>query len=113
LNVTHEQWRQVEPRLGVFRRDSQALCQQINTLRSQTIDLIAGSKPDQQAIAARQEEIRAGQQRMQQLVIGQLLAEKELLAAGSRLSPLLVTQHFSRGRLLRCSARSSALAILS
>lgn len=81
LNVTHEQWRQIEPRLAVFRRDSQALCQQINGLRSQMIDMIAGSEPNRQAIAAKQEEIRAGQQRMQQLVVGQLLAEKEVLTA--------------------------------
>lgn len=79
LNVTHEQWLQIEPRLAVFRRDSQALCKQINELRSQMIDLIAGGEPDRQAIAGKQEEIRAGQQRMQQLVIGQLLAEKEFL----------------------------------
>jgi Spy/CpxP family protein refolding chaperone len=81
LKVTHEQWRQIEPRLAVFRRDSQALCKQINELRSQMIDLIAGGEPDRQAIAAKQEKIRAGQQRMQQLVIGQLLAEKEVLTA--------------------------------
>lgn len=81
LNVTREQWSKIEPRLTTFRRDSQAVCQQVNALRSQMIDLIASNEPDRQAIAAKQEEIRAGQQRMQQLVVERLLAEKEILTA--------------------------------
>jgi Spy/CpxP family protein refolding chaperone len=43
------------------------------------IDLIAAAQPDRQAIAAKQEEILAGQRKMQELVIGQLLAEKQVL----------------------------------
>ena len=81
LNVTPEQWRQIEPRMANFRRDSQALCKDINRLRAELIDLIAARTPDRQAIAGKQGEIRAGQHRMQQLVIGQLLAEKEVLTA--------------------------------
>lgn len=79
LGVTPEQWRQIEPRLVEFRRQSQAIRADMNRLRSEMIDVIASDKPDLQAIAAKQEEIRAGQQRMQQLVIDRLLADKEVL----------------------------------
>ena len=81
LNVTDEQWRQIEPRLAAFRRDSQSRRQEIGRLRGEMIDLIAADEPDRQAIAAKQEEIRAGQRQMQQLVIEHLLAEKEVLTA--------------------------------
>lgn len=81
LEVTEEQWQEIEPRLAEFRRQSQATCADMNRLRGELIDCIAAGKPDQQAIAAKQEEIRAGQKRMQTLVIEHLLAEKEVLTA--------------------------------
>ena len=79
LDVTDEQWRQIEPRLNAFRKDSQSLCKHINRLRREMIDLIAGEHPQRRTIAAKQEEIRAGQRRMQELVVEHLLAEKEVL----------------------------------
>ncbi len=79
LNVTDEQWRRIEPRIAQFRRESQAICADMNRLRTELIDLIASNDPDRQAIAAKQEAIRAGQQRMQQLVVEHLLAEKAVL----------------------------------
>ena len=81
LGVTDEQWRQIEPRIAEFRTRSQKICAEMNRLRTELIDLIASDDPDRQAIAARQEAIRAGQQRMQQLVVEHLLAEKEVLTA--------------------------------
>ena len=81
LNVTDEQWQQIEPRIVEFRRRSQAICGDMNRLRTELIDLIAADEPDRQAIAAKQEQIRAGQQQMQQLVVEHLLAEKEVLTA--------------------------------
>jgi Spy/CpxP family protein refolding chaperone len=81
LNVTDEQWKQIEPRIAEFRRRSQAICAEMNRSRTELIDLIAADEPDRQVIAAKQEQIRAGQQRMQQLVIEHLLAEKEVLTA--------------------------------
>ncbi|MFO7897568.1 MAG: periplasmic heavy metal sensor, partial [Planctomycetota bacterium] len=79
LNVTDEQWRRIEPRLEAFRDRTRAICTRMNRLRGEMIDLIASDDPDRDAIAARQEEIRAGQRQMQQLVIEHLLAEKEVL----------------------------------
>ena len=79
LNVTDEQWQRIEPHLTAFRRDSQSRRREIGRLRGEMIDLIAADEPDRQAIATKQEEIRAGRHQMQQLVITHLLAEKEVL----------------------------------
>lgn len=79
LNVTDEQWGQLEPRLTQFRSESKNLCQDIQRLREQLIDLIASPLPDSEAIAAKQGEILAGQREMQERVIAHLLAEKQTL----------------------------------
>ncbi len=79
LGVTDGQWRQLEPRLVQFHQASRALCQEIQRERGELIDLVAAGQTDREAIAAKQGEIRAGQHRVQELVIAQLLAEKEVL----------------------------------
>lgn len=79
LNLTDEQWQRIEPRMTEFRRASQALCQEISRMRGEMIDLIAADEPDRAAIAAKQEEILAGQKRMQDLVLDHLLAEKDVM----------------------------------
>ena len=79
LDVTDEQWQRLEPRLAQFRQASQALCQETQRKRAELIDLVASTGTDRTGIAAKQEEIIAGQRRMQELVIAQLLAEKEVL----------------------------------
>lgn len=79
LDVTDEQWQRLEPRITDFRAGSQAICADMNRLRTELIDLIAGDEPDRQAIAAKQEAIRTGQRRMQELVVEHLLAEKDVL----------------------------------
>lgn len=79
LNMTDEQWQRIEPRISEFRIRSQNICAEMNRLRTELIDLIASNNPDRDAIAAKQEAIHAGQQRMQELVVEHLLAEKELL----------------------------------
>jgi len=80
LNVTDEQWRRLEPRMVQFRRDSQALCQEVTRKRGELIDLVASPQGDRQAVAAKQEEILAGQRQVQRLVIEHLLAEKDILS---------------------------------
>lgn len=84
LGVTEDQWRRIEPLMKEFRRRSQAICTDLNRLRGELIDLIAAEEPDPAAIAAKQEEIRAGQKRMQGLVVEHLLAEKDVLDAGQQ-----------------------------
>ena len=79
LGVTQDQWRRVEPRLAEFRESSQALGQDVERMRGELIDLLALPQAEPAAIAAKQEEILNGQKRMQDLVVRQLLAEKEVL----------------------------------
>ena len=79
LSLTDEQWEQIEPRLREFRQSAQSVCDTVSQLRLEMVELIAAPTPDLEAIAAKQEEIQAGQQKMQGLVIGHLLAEKEIL----------------------------------
>jgi len=81
LNVSAAQWEQIEPRLKAFRASAQAVCQQVSQLRLEMLELLAAPRADREAIAAKREEIQAGQGKMQELVIGQLLAEKEILTA--------------------------------
>jgi len=81
LAVTDEQRQRLEPRLAQFRQASQALCQETQRKRAELIDLVASAGTDRTEIATKQEEILAGQRRMQELVIEQLLTEKEVLTA--------------------------------
>ncbi len=79
LNVTDEQWREIEPRLQAFCEASSNVCAELNKSRDELIALIAATETDQTAIEARQEEILAGQRRMQNLVIEHLLSQKDVL----------------------------------
>lgn len=79
LNLTDEQQRQIEARLADFQRRTESVCADMNDLRSELIDLLAADSPDRRAIAAKQEQIRAGQRQMQDLVVDHLLAQKEIL----------------------------------
>jgi hypothetical protein len=81
LNVTADQWMEIEPRLRAFRASADEICRQIGGLRIGIIDELLKTKPDLQTIDAKQEEILAGQRRMQGLVIEQLMNEKKVLTA--------------------------------
>ena len=79
LNVSADQWKEIEPRLRAFRASADEICQQISELRSGIIDQLAAPNPDLDAIKAKQGEILAGQRKMQGLVIDQLMTEKKVL----------------------------------
>ena len=81
LGVTEQQWECLEPLLIQFRHEAGAISRQMNSKRSDLIDLVAAENPDSQAIADKQKEIRLVQQQMQQLVIDLLLTEKRTLTA--------------------------------
>lgn len=81
LNVTEEQWKQIEPRLLEFRSTSDDICQEVNNKRAEMIDLLSVPDPDRQSIADKQKEILAGQEKMQRLVIEHLLFEKTVLTS--------------------------------
>jgi Spy/CpxP family protein refolding chaperone len=79
LGVTPDQWTRIEPHILGFRQSAREQRQTIGTLRGQLIDLLADDKVNISAIRAKQEEILAGQRRMQNLVIDLLLQEKGVL----------------------------------
>jgi len=79
LGTTDAQWREIEPRLVEFQKSARAVCEEVNRARGDLIDLIASPDPDRDAIRAKQEEVVAGQSRMQELVIHHLLNEKKFL----------------------------------
>jgi Spy/CpxP family protein refolding chaperone len=81
IGVSPEQWKQLEPLLAAFRQASQAILVDVDRKRAEMYALLAAPDADRRAIAAKQEEILAGQRRMQDLSIEQLLAEKRLLSA--------------------------------
>ena len=79
LGTSEKQWQEIEPRLVEFKTSSQAVCRKTNQLRKELIDLIAAPQTDIEAIRTKQDEILAGQRRMQELLISHLLAEKMML----------------------------------
>jgi Spy/CpxP family protein refolding chaperone len=79
LGTSEKQWQEIEPRLMKFKTDSQIICREISQLSKELIDLIAAPQTDFEAIHTKQDEILAGQRRMQELLISHLLAEKEIL----------------------------------
>ena len=81
LNVSTDQWKEIEPRLRAFRASAEEICGQISQLRRGIIDQLATPNPDLDAIKAKQGEILAGQRKMQGLVIDQLMSEKKVLMA--------------------------------
>lgn len=101
LGATEAQWREIEPRLIEFQRSARAVCNEVNRVRGEVIDLVAMPSPDMDAIRAKQEEILAGQRRMQRLVIEHLLAEKKLLDENQqrRLFDMLRSRSACAGRI--------------
>jgi Spy/CpxP family protein refolding chaperone len=79
LGTSPEQWKQIEPGLLEFRKNALSICQEVGQKRQEMLDLIASAQPDREAIRAKQEEILAGQRKMQDLVVERLLAEKKAL----------------------------------
>jgi Spy/CpxP family protein refolding chaperone len=80
LGVTAAQWQRIEPLLREFRQAAENQRQEILDLRRQFLNLLAASPTNEEALRAKQEEILAGQRRMQNLVIEHLFREKEILS---------------------------------
>ena len=79
LGAREAQWREIEPRLVEFQKSAGVVCAEVSRAHGEMIDLIAAPEPDREAIRAKQEDILAGQRRMQELVINHLLSEKKFL----------------------------------
>jgi Spy/CpxP family protein refolding chaperone len=80
IGVTPDQWERIEPIILDFREKAEKQRRMITSLRGQLMDLLVMPDVDETAIRSKQEEILAGQRRMQNLVIDHLLKEKELLS---------------------------------
>lgn len=80
IGVTEQQWRMMEPWVRDFQKKAAEQRQSISALRGQLMDLLILPVADEAALREKQEEILAGQRRMQNLVIDHLLREKELLS---------------------------------
>jgi hypothetical protein len=81
LNVSADQWKEIEPRLRAFRASADEICRQNNELRRAIIGELAVPNPNLDTIKAKQGQILAGQRKMQGLVIDQLMTEKKVLTA--------------------------------
>lgn len=94
IGVTEEQWQKIQPWVLDFREKAGKQRQKISALRTQLMDLLTMPEEDEAAIRKTQEEILAGQRRMQNLVIDHLLKEKEFLSPeqGKRLMQSLCKQ---------------------
>lgn len=79
LGITDAQWDKLEPALRPFREETSQLARQIHQRRHELLDLLFAAQPNREVIDAKQQEVLAGQDRMQRLVIGQILAEREIL----------------------------------
>lgn len=80
VGVTEAQWKKIAPIVSVFQQKAGKQRQEIRSLRAQMLDLLTAPEADEAAIRSKQEEILAGQRRMQNLVIDQLLKEKKILS---------------------------------
>jgi len=106
LGTSEKQWQELEPRLMEFKTSSQAVCRELDQLRKELIDLIAAPQTDFEAIRAKQDEILAGQGRMQELLISHLLTEKEMLTRQQQKS--LFDMIRKQGD---CAGRSSIMSV--
>jgi Spy/CpxP family protein refolding chaperone len=80
IGVTEEQWGEIAPHVRDFREAAAKQRQRLGLLRGQLLDLLSLPDVDDAAIRSKQEEILAGQRRMQDLVIDHLLLEKDILS---------------------------------
>jgi Spy/CpxP family protein refolding chaperone len=81
IGASPEQWNRLQPLLREFGQASEPIRMDVDRKCAEVYALLVAPDVDRRAIAARQEEILAGQRRMQDLSIEQLLAEKRLLGA--------------------------------
>jgi Spy/CpxP family protein refolding chaperone len=79
IGVTPEQWGRIKPYVLNFQKETEAQLEIMGGLHDQLMALLAAPRLAEAAIRAKQEEILAGQRRMQDLVFQLLRREKEIL----------------------------------
>lgn len=84
IGVSPEQWEGIEPHVRNFRDETEAQLTIMGGLHDQLMALLAAPDLAETAIRAKQEEILAGQRRMQDLVLELLRREKDILTLTQR-----------------------------
>jgi Spy/CpxP family protein refolding chaperone len=79
IGVSPEQWDRIEPHVRNFRDETEAQLEIMSGLHDQLMALLAAPDLDEAGIREKQEEILAGQRRMQDMVFELLRREKEIL----------------------------------
>ena len=79
LGLSLEQQRQIESMREAFRPSAATTSAEINRRRQELLELLAEPNPDRERLQEKQREIRTGQRLMQELVLEQILAEKQVL----------------------------------
>jgi Spy/CpxP family protein refolding chaperone len=80
LGLTPEQWRQIEPGLAQFRKETAASFEQMNRQRNELLELLAAPQPDQERLRLKQQEIQATQRQCQERLLAHILAERQVLS---------------------------------
>lgn len=79
LEVSPEQWKEIEPRLKDYQDRSREYCVCIDRAKNELIDLVSAPEIDRAALEAKQKEILANHQKMQSELVDHLVAEKKIL----------------------------------
>jgi len=84
LEVTEQQWQEIEPRLRQFQASVGELGAHVDRMRAEVIDLLAAESPDLAAVRAKQDEILEAKRTMQDMVAAHLIAERQVLTASQQ-----------------------------
>jgi hypothetical protein len=71
--------RELTPLLEEFTRERCEICRRLDRTRAELIEALAAEAPDRDLIRAKQEEIVEAQRQMQDLIVKQLLRQKDVL----------------------------------
>ena len=80
LGLGRQQWQRLEPQVRRFYDELEPIQLEISELRDELIGLLAAPDPDLAAIEDRQEQISKRQVELQDLIVAQLLQEKQALS---------------------------------
>jgi len=106
LGTSERQWQRIAPLQAAYLDSSQCLCARVSELRGDLIDLLAADSVDEVALYAKHREILAAQERMQELSVEHILAEKKVL------EPAQVKRLFDMMRRSEgCARRAPALGL--
>ena len=106
LGTTDHQWQRIAPLQAAFLDSTQCHCARVSALRTDLIDLLAAETVDENAVRAKHREILAVQERMQELSLEHILAEKRVLEP-SQVKRLFDLMRRSEG----CARRAPALGL--